>query len=59
MAAKKLTEGGEGYTQFADPQRPYNKPFGLIGRFFKKFFAREVEDFKDDQYVGSHNRKTS
>jgi hypothetical protein len=44
MAAKKLREGGEGYTQFADPQQPYNKPYGLIGRFFKKFFSREVED---------------
>ena len=44
MAAKKLREGGEGYTQFADPQQPYNKPYGLIGRFFKKFFSREVEE---------------
>ena len=47
MAAKKLREGGEGYTQFADPQQPYNKPYGLIGRFFKKFFSREVEERPD------------
>jgi hypothetical protein len=47
MAAKKLREGGEGYTQFADPMQPYNKPYGLIGRFFKKFFSREVEDHPD------------
>tara|TARA_R100000697_G_scaffold31536_1_gene42332 strand:- start:1816 stop:3612 length:1797 start_codon:yes stop_codon:yes gene_type:complete len=46
MAVKKLREGAEGYTQFADPQQPYNKPYGLIGRFFKKFFSREVEDKK-------------
>ena len=57
MASKKLREGGEGYTQFADPQRPYNQPFGLLGRFFKKFFAREVEDYKDDQYVDPVTRR--
>jgi len=51
MAAKKLREGAEGFTQFADPQQPYNKPFGLIGRFFKKFFAREVEEIEDNQYI--------
>ena len=50
MAAKKLREGGEGYTQFADPQRPYNQPYGLIGRFFKKFFARGAEELADNQY---------
>ena len=57
MASKKLREGGEGYTQFADPLQPYNKPFGMIGRFFKKFFAREVEDHRDDQYVDPITRK--
>ena len=51
MADRKIREGAEGFTQFADPQAPYNKPYGLIGRFFKKFFAREIEDVKDDQYV--------
>ena len=51
MADRKIREGAEGFSQFADPNQPYNKPFGLIGRFFKKFFAREVEDVKDDQYV--------
>mgnify|MGYP003136282307 CR=1 FL=1 len=51
MADRKIREGAEGFSQFSDPQQPYNKPFGLIGRFFKKFFAREVEDFRDDQYV--------
>jgi len=51
MAAKKLKEGAEGFTQFADPQQPYNKPFGLVGRFFKKFFAREVEEIEDNQYI--------
>ncbi len=50
MADKKLREGGEGYTQFADPQQPYNKPYGLIGRFFKKFFARDVEDQRKTMY---------
>lgn len=51
MADRKIREGAEGFTQFSDPQQPYNKPYGLIGRFFKKFFAREVEDIKDDQYI--------
>ena len=51
MADRQVREGAEGFTQFANPQQPYNKPFGLIGRFFKKFFAREVEEIKDDQYV--------
>ena len=51
MATRKIREGAEGFTQFADTQAPYNKPFGLIGRFFKKFFAREVEDARDDQYI--------
>ena len=48
MADRKINEG---FTEFADTQAPYNKPFGLIGRFFKKFFAREVQDATDDQYV--------
>jgi len=47
MAAKKLREDGSGYTQFADPMQPYNKPYGLIGRFFKKFFSRELEEHPD------------
>ena len=51
MADRKIREGGEGYTQFADPQQPYNKPYGLIGRFFKKFFSREVEEFEDSKNV--------
>jgi hypothetical protein len=51
MAAKKLREGAEGYTQFGNPQAPYNNTFGLIGRFFKKFFSREVEDFEDQQNI--------
>ena len=57
MAAKKLNEGGEGYTQFGSPQKPYNQPFGLVGRFFKKFFAREVEDHTDDQYQDPITRR--
>jgi len=57
MAAKKLREGGEGYTQFADPQQPYNKPYGLIGRFFKKFFSREVEDHPDYKVVDPLTRR--
>jgi len=51
MADRQVREGAEGFTQFANPQQPYNKPFGMIGRFFKKFFAREVEEVQDDQYV--------
>ncbi len=51
MATRKIREGAEGFTQFADTQAPYNKPYGLIGRFFKKFFARDVEEVKDDQYI--------
>jgi hypothetical protein len=51
MADRQIREGAEGFTQFANPQQPYNKPFGMIGRFFKKFFAREVEEVQDDQYV--------
>ena len=51
MADRQVREGAEGFTQFSNPQQPYNKSYGLIGRFFKKFFAREVEDFRDDQYV--------
>ena len=51
MADRKIREGAEGFTQFDNPQAPYNKSYGLIGRFFKKFFAREVENVKDDQYV--------
>jgi hypothetical protein len=50
MADRQVREGAEGYTQFDNPQSPYNKPFGLVGRFFKKFFSREVEDYEDGQY---------
>lgn len=39
-----------GFTQFSDPQRPYNGAWGLVGRLFKKFFARDAEELKDEQY---------
>tara|TARA_Y100001938_G_C8089650_1_gene434279 strand:- start:840 stop:2594 length:1755 start_codon:yes stop_codon:yes gene_type:complete len=58
MADRKIREGAEGYTQFDNPQGPYNKPFGLIGRFFKKFFSREVEDYEDAQYIDPINKKS-
>ena len=48
MADRKINEG---FTEFADTTKPYNQPWGMIGRFYRKFFAREVEDVKDDQYV--------
>tara|TARA_R100001460_G_scaffold12725_1_gene29041 strand:+ start:2867 stop:4630 length:1764 start_codon:yes stop_codon:yes gene_type:complete len=57
MADRKVREGAEGYTQFDNPQAPYNKPFGLVGRFFKKFFSREVEDFEDQRYINPITRK--
>jgi len=57
MADRKIREGAEGFTQFADPQQPYNKPYGLIGRFFKKFFAREVEDTQEDQYIDPTSKR--
>ena len=60
MADRKIREGAEGFSQFANPQQPYNQNYGLIGKFFKKFFSREVEDFRDDQYVDPvSNRKVS
>ena len=37
MATKKLNEG---FTEFASTQQGYFAPFGIIGRFFTKFFAR-------------------
>jgi hypothetical protein len=58
MASKKLREGAEGFTQFANPQSPYNKSYGMIGRFFKKFFAREVEDAENDQYLDPLSKKS-
>jgi hypothetical protein len=57
MADRQVREGAEGYTQFDNPQGPYNKPFGLVGRFFKKFFSREVEDFEDGQYINPVTKK--
>jgi hypothetical protein len=57
MADRKVREGAEGYTQFDNPQSPYNRPFGLVGRFFKKFFSREVEDFEDGQYINPVTKK--
>jgi len=57
MATRKIREGAEGFTQFADPQAPYNKTYGLIGRFFRKFFARNAEDVRDDQYIDPVSRK--
>jgi len=57
MADKQIREGGEGFTQFDNPQAPYNKPFGLVGRFFKKFFSREVEDFEDGQNIHPVTKK--
>jgi hypothetical protein len=55
MAIRKLNEG---FTEFADTQAPYNKPYGLIGRFFRKFFAREVEDVEDDQYIDPISKRS-
>ena len=57
MADRQVREGAEGYTQFDNPQSPYNKPFGLVGRFFKKFFSREVEDFEDGQNINPITKK--
>ena len=57
MADRQVREGAEGYTQFDNPQSPYNKPFGLVGRFFKKFFSREVEDYEDGQYINPVTKK--
>ena len=50
MVDRKINEGAEGFTQFSDPQSPYSSPFGYLGRFFKKFFARDVEEKLDKQY---------
>ena len=55
--ADKIREGAEGYTQFADPQYPYTKPYGLIGRFFKKFFSREVEEYEDSKNIDPRTGK--
>ena len=55
MATRKINEG---FTEFADTQAPYNKPYGLIGRFFRKFFAREVEDVEDDQYIDPISKRS-
>ena len=57
MADRQVREGAEGYPQFDNPQSPYNKPFGLVGRFFKKFFSREVEDFEDGQHINPITKK--
>ena len=50
MANRKIDEGAEGFTQFSNPQSPYSSPFGYLGRFYKKFFAREVEEEQDKLY---------
>lgn len=55
MADRKIREG---FTEFADPQKPYNSVIGHIGRFFKKFFAREEEQIKDDQYEDPLSKKS-
>ena len=57
MADRKIREGAEGYTQFSDPMQPYNKPYGMIGRFFKKFFSREVEEYEDSKNIDPRNGK--
>lgn len=47
MAIKKLNEG---YTEFASTQNGYFAPFGVIGRFFTRFFARgRSEDPEQEQ----------
>tara|TARA_R110002110_G_scaffold45134_3_gene138130 strand:- start:562 stop:2322 length:1761 start_codon:yes stop_codon:yes gene_type:complete len=50
MANRKINEGAEGLTQFSNPHSPYSSPFGYLGRFFKKFFARDVEEEADKEY---------
>ena len=55
MADRKINEG---FTEFADTTKPYNQPWGMIGRFYRKFFARDAEDVRDDQYVDPHSNRS-
>ena len=48
MATRQVREG---FTEFADPQKPWNTPWGSIARFFKRFMARDVQELEDSQYV--------
>jgi len=53
----RVDEGAEGYTQFSDPHNPYTRPYGLIGRFFKKFFSREAEENKQEYNIHAHTKR--
>jgi hypothetical protein len=44
MVDKKLNEG---FTEFANPQNPWFHPFGVVGRFFSRFLARQARGEND------------
>lgn len=55
---KRLNEGAEGFTQFADPQAPYRQPFGMLGRFFRRFFTRDTEEYLEKDHVDPVTQKS-
>tara|TARA_R110000782_G_scaffold184388_2_gene274663 strand:+ start:23423 stop:25207 length:1785 start_codon:yes stop_codon:yes gene_type:complete len=50
MVDRKDRIDESGFTEFADPKRPFGI-LGKAGMFFKKFFARDIEEERDENHI--------